>query len=148
MCSAGSTSMNRHSSLDSGASSARKKRETAIERIRRIHVMKETGNPAENLQRVLTELREDLHEGRLGVVFEAYRDAHVMGVPERLSEDLMALAEKAALHYSRGQKEAFDTTRRELRKKMTEAEKSLSRWRDRGDITMANPDLQVVVPNE
>ena len=105
----------------------------AIERIRRLHVMKETGNPAESLQCVLAELREDLHEGRLGVVFEAYRDAHVKGVPERLSEDLMAIADKAALHYSRGQKEAFDTTRRELRQKMTEAEKSLSRWRDRGN---------------
>jgi molecular chaperone DnaK len=124
------------------------KREAAIERIRRINVMKETRSPTENLRGVLAELQEDLHEGPLGVVFEAYREAHVVGVPDRLGEDLEALADKAALHYYRGERESFATVRRELREKMGEAEKAFSRWRERGDITMANPDLRVVVANE
>ena len=119
------------------------KRQELQKRMRAIHIMTEAKCPNDELEEGLYRLNEKLVEGETGIIISAYRQASVMGVPRRLGRDLEKLSQRAAFHCSRGEAVPYQGVKRELRRKMDEAETSSRGWRDAGEINVVRPDLEI-----
>jgi molecular chaperone DnaK (HSP70) len=124
-------------------------RERAIERIRALRVKLRTGAPPEDLDFNLLALKRLICDGELEPALQAWYQAGVLGVPERLSVRLRELALQARDHFRAGDRAAFEADLAALQRALAEAEAAWQAWRETGPLLEASPDLVLVkTPNE
>jgi hypothetical protein len=119
-------------------------RDRAIERIRALRVKVRTGAPPEDLDLNLVALKQTLVEGELEPLLQAWYQAGVLGVPERLSARLREQALQARDHIRSGDVAALAADLAALQQTLAEADASWRAWRSTGPLLEASPDLVVV----
>jgi actin-like ATPase involved in cell morphogenesis len=120
-------------------------RTLAIERIRAVRVMAETGAPAHAILAGLDEVREGLFAAEAGPLAKAWYRSYLLGVPERMAGELRerALACRAAWHDA----EERDAALGALHESLAESELVLKRYWATATVVDASPDL-VIPPRE
>jgi hypothetical protein len=119
-------------------------RDRAIERIRALRVKVRTGAPPEDLDLNLVALKHTLVEGELEPLLQAWFQAGVLGVPERLSLRLREQALQARDHIRSGDRESLADDLAALQQTLAEADATWRTWRETGPLLEASPDLVVV----
>ncbi|HEX6739147.1 MAG TPA: Hsp70 family protein [Vicinamibacteria bacterium] len=119
-------------------------REKIIERIRALRVKVRTGAPPEDLDLNLVALKQTIVDGELEPALQAWYQAGVLGVPERLSTRLREQALAARDHFRSGEAAALAADLEALRRTLAEADATWRAWRATGPLLEASPDLVVV----
>ncbi len=118
-------------------------RKASIESIRRLRIMEETRAPSAELTAVFDELIVLLENMRIGPILAGYRKARVLGVPSRISDELIELCDQAEEHYTLGEQPAFRKTCEALDSKVKEANERWVAWRETSGVEIVSPDLVV-----
>jgi molecular chaperone HscA len=121
-------------------------REAVIGRLRALRVQLQTGASADELDTGLRLLKEQACSGPLELPIRAWLNAGLLGVPDRMSERLRALATQARDHLKEGDRPAFAADQDALRRALSEADAAWKLWHETGFILDARPDLVLVKP--
>jgi hypothetical protein len=119
-------------------------RDRAIERLRALRVQLQTGASAQELDSGLTLLRETVCTGELEPALRAWITAGLLGVPDRMSERLRALATRARNSFQAGGTAEHASDMAALHDALAEADKAWKAWHETGFILDARPDLVFV----
>jgi hypothetical protein len=119
-------------------------RDRAIERLRALRVQLQTGASAQELDSGLTLLRETVCTGELEPALRAWITAGLLGVPDRMSERLRALATRARNSFQAGGAAEHAADMAALHDALAEADKAWKAWHETGFILDARPDLVFV----
>jgi actin-like ATPase involved in cell morphogenesis len=124
------------------------RRDEAVESLRAVRVMLQTGAPAEAAELKLLTMRENLFQEDIGPMLKAWYWATLLGVPERLAEALREVAKQAQVQHKRGDLNAYRLSVDRLQDLLAEAQALWKTWRETGALVDALPDLVVVKGRE
>ena len=127
---------------------APERREEALQALRGVRVMLQTGAPTAAAELKLLTLRENLFQEEIGPMLKAWYWATMLGVPERLSERLREVARRAHEQHQRNDVAGYRLSVDLLQELLAEAQALWKTWRETGALVDALPDLVVVKDRE
>jgi len=122
-------------------------RTAAIERIRAIRVMGQTGAPAHAIFSALEEMKEGLFATEAGPMIRAWYRSYLMGMPDRMGGELRARALRCRAAWRSDDSEEREAALAGLHEILAESDLVLKRYWATSTVVDASPDL-VIPPRE
>jgi hypothetical protein len=119
-------------------------RTQAIEGLRGVRVMAQTGAPANSILFGLDEVRHRLSETEAGPAIRAWYTASLLGTPDRMGAELRARALRFRDAWS-GDPDERQAALDSLHESLAEADAALKRYRATDSVVDASPDLVIPV---
>jgi molecular chaperone DnaK (HSP70) len=122
-------------------------RTEAIERIRALRVMAQTGAPAHGVFSSLEEMKEGLFATEAGPMIRAWYRSYLLGMPDRMGGELRARALRCRAAWPSDDREERDAALEALHEILAESDLVLKRYWATTTVVDASPDL-VIPPKE
>ena len=110
--------------------------------------MAQTGAEVIDFEKQLSLLRQQINQSANGPVFLGYVEAHTMGTPETLTEELDELCRAATLQIQQRDHTSLQQTLRLIKEKTQEANRCWQLWKAGEGIDHVNPDLVVTTRDD
>jgi hypothetical protein len=123
-------------------------RSAALEAIRAIRVMEQTGAPLMPIQQRFNQLEQVLLDCEVGVVLQALRWSEVLGVPESLARPLRETALRLSDARRKRDLGAWESEKAACRQLMEEARRVWAPFRETETFLHASPDLVLGAPGD
>ena len=120
-------------------------RAQAIERLRAVRVMAQTGAPANGILSSLDEMKERLFATEGGPLLRAWYGSYLLGMPDRMAVELRLRALRCRAAWN-GAPEERRAAMEALHEALAESDAALKRYRATESVVDASPDL--VIPSK
>jgi molecular chaperone DnaK (HSP70) len=117
-------------------------RTEAIERLRAVRVMAQTGAPAHGILSALDETKEQLFATDGGPLIRAWYASYLLGVPDRMAAELRTRALRCREAW-RGDPDERAAALAALHETLAESDAALKRYRATSSVVDASPDLVI-----
>lgn len=113
------------------------------EKVSALRTMLATGAPAETASATLDQLRGVVLQGELEPALRAYQDGQMLGIPDRLGDDMRVHALRARDHQRAGRAKELEAELERLRLLLAECRAAFRAWRETDALVDARPDLRL-----
>ncbi len=117
-------------------------RAQAIERLRAVRVMAQTGAPASAILSALDEVKEQLFATEGGPLIRAWYGSYLLGMPDRIASDLRTRALRCRAVWT-GDPSERRAALAALHETLAESDAALKRYRATSSVVDASPDLVI-----
>lgn len=117
-------------------------RAEAIERLRAVRVMAQTGAPANSILSSLDEVKEQLFATEGGPLIRAWYGSYLLGMPDRIGSDLRTRALRCRAVWT-GDPSERRAALAALHETLAESDAALKRYRATSSVVDASPDLVI-----
>ena len=114
----------------------------AIERLRAVRVMAQTGAPANSILSSLDEVKEQLFATEGGPLVRAWYGSYLLGMPDRIASDLRTRALRCRAVWT-GDPSERRAALAALHETLAESDAALKRYRATSSVVDASPDLVI-----
>jgi molecular chaperone DnaK (HSP70) len=119
-------------------------RDECLARVRALRIQLQTGAGADELEDALMALRSTACSGDLEPALRAWATAGLLGMPDRMADQLRAAATRVRDAYVTGDEEAFAEETAAVHVALARAGDAWNAWRETGALLDARPDLVLV----